>query len=363
MAGDASKDGFGPASAWAQSAELSFQGLFILVFLLAAGWAVSNCRQVPPESRAMVLRFGTVVRQAGAGLLVALPQPFEHVIILPSADRQIEFKVSAFRPSEKADRFFTQERIANSTALPPAAVSDDPRQNTGMLLTGDMSVVHFDATLFYQITDANTYILSSEHVTPALTRLFVASAVTIAAKRDLDTILVARPELNTSSDTARAGRESVRADLVNEVNRRLADLADHSAGLGIQVSRVDLVPSIPAEAKGAFDAVLYAVQEAETATAAARTEAETTAQKANQDKDRILTDAQAMAQERVTQAQTRTAAITALAQGAQSGLSADMVSRQLYQERVGGLLGQAGKVFTTDGAGSARMIVPGGKQP
>jgi regulator of protease activity HflC (stomatin/prohibitin superfamily) len=192
--------------------------------------------------------------------------------------------------------------------------------------------------------------------------LFVASAVTIAARRDLDTILVARPELNTSSDTARAGRESVRADLVNEVNRRLADLADRGAGLGIQVSRADLVPSIPAEAKGAFDAVLYAVQEAETNTASARTEAESTTQKANQDRDRILTDAQAMAQERITQAKTRTATIMALAQGAQ-GLSADMVSKQLYQERVGRLLGQAGKVFTADGAGSARMIVPGGKQP
>jgi regulator of protease activity HflC (stomatin/prohibitin superfamily) len=362
MAGDASKDGFGPASAWAQSAELSFQGLFILVFLLAAGWAVSNCRQVPPESRAVVLRFGTVVRQVGAGLLVALPQPFEHVIILPSPDRQIEFKVSAFRPSEGADRFFTQERVANSTALPPAAVSDDPRQNTGMLLTGDMSVVHFDATLFYQITDANSYVLSSEHVAPGLTRLFVASAVAISARRDLDTILVARPELNTSTDTARAGRESLRADLMAEVNRRLTDLVGHGAGLGIRVSRVDLVPSIPVEAKSAFDAVLYALQEAETVTASARTEAETTAQKANQDKDRILTDAQAMAQERVTQAKTRTATITALAQAAK-GLSADMVSKQLYQERVGKLLGQAGKVFTTDGAGSARLIVPGGKQP
>jgi regulator of protease activity HflC (stomatin/prohibitin superfamily) len=149
---------------------------------------------------------------------------------------------------------------------------------------------------------------------------------------------------------------------MNEVNRRLADLAGHGAGLGIRVSRVDLVPSIPAEAKGAFDAVLYALQQAETATASARTGAETTAQKANQDRDRILTDAQATAQERITQAQTRTAAITALAQGAQ-GLSADMVSRQLYQERVGRLLGQAGKVFAADGAGSARMIVPGGKQP
>ena len=135
------------------------------------------------------------------------------------------------------------------------------------------------------------------------------------ARRDLDTILVARPDRTGYSDAARAGRESLRADLMREVNRRLAELASQGAGLGINVSRVDLVPSIPAEAKEAFDSVLYALQTAETETAGARTDAETIAQKANQDRDRMLTDTQAMAEERLTQAKTRTAAISALAQG------------------------------------------------
>jgi regulator of protease activity HflC (stomatin/prohibitin superfamily) len=337
---------------WAQAAELSFRALFVLVFILATGWAISNCRLIPPDSRALVLRFGMVVREAGAGLLLAVPQPFERVIILPSKDRQIEFTTAAFRSAEIA---------AETNGAAAVGVSESPRQNAGMLLTGDMSVVHFDATLFYQITDARTYVVSSAHVAPALARLFVASAVAVAARRDLDTILVARPERAGASDAARAGRESLRADLVGEVNRRLADLAAQGAGLGISVSRVDLVPAIPAEAKGAFDQVLYALQTAETTIAAARTEAETIAQKANQDRDRMLTDAQAMAQERVTRARTRTAAIDALAQEA-PGLSADMLSRHLYQEQIGKLLGQAGKVFATDRAGGARIIVPGGAQ-
>jgi regulator of protease activity HflC (stomatin/prohibitin superfamily) len=356
MAGEVSKDGFGPDGAWAQAAELSFRFLFVLVFLLGAGWAVSNCRQVPPESRAMVLALGKVVREAGPGLLLALPQPFERVILLPSADRQIELKLTAFQP--QAQRDFAQSSAAGS-APAGTAVSPDPRQNTGMLLTGDMSVVHFDATLFYQITDAHAYVLASERVQPALTRLFVASAVAVAARRDLDTILVARPELNTSSDIARVGRERLRMDLVTDVNRRLADLVRQGASLGIQVSRVDLVPSIPAEAKSDFDAVLYAVQEAQTEIARARTEAENVSQKAHQARDRLLTDVQAMAEERINQARTRTAAITALAQGVQ-GQSGDTLARQLYQDQVGTLLDHAGKVFTADGAGGARMIVPGG---
>jgi regulator of protease activity HflC (stomatin/prohibitin superfamily) len=299
-----------------------------------------------------------VVREARAGLLLAMPQPFERVILLPSADRQIQFQIDAFQPAagEQAPAASGSDAGTGPMAV---NISANPRQNAGILLTGDMSVVHLYATLFYQITDANDYVLSAAHVAPALARLFTASAVTVAAKRDLDTILVARPERNNSNDIARTGRESLRGDLVLEVNRRLDDLTNHGAGLGIRVSRVDLVPSIPAEAKAAFDSVLYALQNAETAIALARTRAETTRQKADQDRDRILTNAQALGQERITEATTRTAAISALSQNKQ-GLSGDMLSRQLYQEQIGRVLGQAGKVFAADGEGGARLILPGG---
>ena len=335
--------------AWAQAAQLSFRFLFLVVFVLAVGWAISNCRQVPPDSRAIVLRFGTVVRQARAGLLLALPQPFERVIILPSADRQIQFQIDAF-----------QGAGAGSEAL-AVSISANPRDNAGILLTGDMSLVHLSATLFYQITDANAYVLSSEHVAPGLARLFTASAVTVAARRDLDTILVARPERNSASDAFRLGRESLRSDLMNEVNRRLSDLASQGASLGIAVSRVDLLPSIPAEAKAAFDSVLYAMQNAETAIAQARTQAELLTQRSNQGRDRILTDAQALAQERITQARTRTDAISALSAN-REGLSGEMLERQLYQEQIGKILAQAARVYSADAQGAARLIVPAGAE-
>jgi regulator of protease activity HflC (stomatin/prohibitin superfamily) len=349
-------------SAWEQAAERSFTFLFIVVCVLALAWMVSNCRQVPPDSRAVVLRLGVVVREEGAGLLLALPRPFEQVITLPSVDRQIAFPIYAFQSASADTGLFNRSEGGAdlSGAAPP--LSRDPAQNTAMLLTGDMSVVHFEARLLYRIIDARAYVLSSAHVAPALERLFVASAVAVTARRDLDTILVARPDRNVFSDVARAGREGLRPDLQAEVNRRLFNLAQQGAGLGIAVSRVDLVAAIPAEAKPAFDSVLYAIQKAETGTAEARTGAETTRQQANQDRDRILTDAQAMAEERTTLAKTRTAAITALSAGTQ-GLSAPMLSNQLYQEQVGKLFSRAGRVFATDGAGGSRLILPGGTRP
>jgi regulator of protease activity HflC (stomatin/prohibitin superfamily) len=350
----AGKDAREPEGAWAQSLALSFRFLFIAVYVLGFAWAVSNVRIVPPDSRAVVLRFGSIAREAGSGLLLAFPQPIEQVIVLPSADRQIEYPVKAFAAPGVIVVSGTQPSTGRAVL-----VSQNPRENAGMLLTGDMSVVHLDATLFYRITDARAYVLSADHVAPALERLFVASAVTVSGARDLDTILVARPELETSAGAARAGRERLRTDLMNEVNRRLAELATQGASLGITVGRVDLLPSIPGEAKNAFDSVLIAIQEAETKAAQARTQAEQMAQSANQQKDRIVTDAEARAAEQLTNAQTRTAAIAALGQGTPGLIGGNTLANQIYADRVGPLLGKAAQVLTTDGNGGAHLILPG----
>ena len=299
------REGVEPEGAWAQSTKSAFRFLFLAVCFAAIVWSLSGFRQVPPESRAIVYRFGRIVRQQNAGLLLAWPRPIERVVILPSADRQIEFHVGGFEPASNPNHF----------------VDRDARENSAFLLTGDASVVHLQATLLYQIVDPATYILTAEHLGPALQRLFVASAVSVCAARDLDTILVARPELATgSSAAARAGREQLRVDLMNAINHRLDELNGVGAGLGIMVSRVDLTASIPSGAKDAFDRVLVASQEAERDIADARTQAAAMALSANQDHDRILTDADAKAAERTTDANTRTAAIDALAQGS-TGLS------------------------------------------
>jgi regulator of protease activity HflC (stomatin/prohibitin superfamily) len=254
---------------WVQSVKIAFRFLFVVVVAIAAGWAVSNVRQVQPDSRAVVLRFGSIARQQGAGLLIAWPRPIEQVIMLPSADRQIEFRIGRF--DSASIRLMDTKSQPIGLAAGPAAdaipgfdMSEDPRLNAGFLMTGDSSVVHMQATLFYQISDPVSYVIATDHVGPALERLFVASAVSVCAARDLDTILVARPEATRSSDDALgSNREQLRTDLMNAVNRRLEDLAKQGSGLGVTVSRVDLVAAIPSGAKSMFDRVLIVTQAAE----------------------------------------------------------------------------------------------------
>ena len=331
-------------SAWAQSLSLSFRFLYLVVTILGLVWAASNCRIVPSDSRAVVVRFGQVVRVQGAGLLLAAPRPIEQVLILPAAARQIQLQIAALLGSGTPE-----EQLAGL-----AGISPDPRNNTGMLLTGDFSVVHLQASLFYQIDDPRAYVLSGPHVTPALERLFIASAVTICGSRDLDAILVARPELDQSSAN-RLGRERLRADLMREVNRRLAALAAQNDGLGVTITRVDLLPSIPRDAKDSFDSVLRVVQSAEADQARARTEAERTAQYAAESRGSTLTSAEAAAEEKITEAKTRTADVTALAADAK-GLSGGALTNRIYRERIGNVLQKAGEVIVVAPNGGRTIL-------
>lgn len=352
-----------PDGVWAQSARIAFRFLFGAVGLIALGWTVSNIRQVQPDHWAVVLRFGNIVRQHGAGLLIAWPRPIEEVLILPSADQQIEMRITRFDGDAEGSTDkkppVTQAAEVTQDAIAGFAMSDNPRLNTGFLLTGNSSVVHLQATLFYQISDPAVYVIAAEHVPPALERLFIASAVALCAGRDLDTILVARPELNPNGEgNFRASREQLRSDLMRAVNRRLEDLAEQGSGLGVTVSRVDLMPAIPSGAKQEFDRVLVVTQAAEAAIADARTRAELVAQTANQETDSIITEATAAAKERVADAVSHTATIDALADQMPE-VSRQTLFNRIYFARVGALLSRMGVVETFDGESANHIILPG----
>jgi len=333
---------------WVQSARLAFRFLFALVCLLGLFWLTSNIRQVPSDKRAVVLQLGRVVRVQDAGLLLAWPRPIEEVEIVEAADRQLEFRIRRFDVTTPGE--------TPSADLP---LSADARGNEGFLLTGDAGIVHLQATLFYQIVDPAAFLVAREHVPPALERLFVASAVAVCAARDLDTILVARPEAETDKALqGRAGRERLRADLVQAVNARLAGLAGGGASLGVKVSRVDLAAALPGVAKAAFDQVLTVTQTADEAVARSRKYAETKKQEAEQDHDRIVAEAKAAAEEQRTQAVARTAAITALTGEAAQQSGAALIDR-LYYERIGVLLRKAKQVDTYDPNTGVKLLLPG----
>jgi regulator of protease activity HflC (stomatin/prohibitin superfamily) len=315
-----------------QTLRIGFRVLYLATLLLAVGWTVSNCRQVPSDSQIVVLRFGRVVRVQSAGLLLAWPRPIEQVLVLPAPARQNEMKVVVRNP--------------------------EPPGGAGTYLTGDGGVVLLAATLTWRIVDPVAYSQSRAHVPPALNRLFIASAVTVAAGRSMDEFMVVRPERDGADPLVQAQRQAMRGDLAKEVNRRLRALEERGAPLGVEVTRADVDIALPPAAKPGFDAVLEATQRAEQGMAEARTAAARTLQGADRDQDRILADARAAAAERVSEARTHVAAIAAL-ETLNNPAGRPGLMDQLYRDRIAAVLNQAGQVMAVDAHGSSRLILPG----
>ncbi|PMW94295.1 hypothetical protein C1X59_28470 [Pseudomonas sp. FW215-R2] len=337
-------------SPWIQAGRLAFFALYAVTVLAALAWAFSNVRQIDPQNRAVVMHFGALDRIQNAGLLLAWPQPFEQVVLLPAADRVIERRVENLLRSPAA---IQADRVATF-----ATPLSDALAGSGYLLTGDAGVVQLDVRVFYKVTDPYDFVLQGDHVLPALDRLVTRSALALTAARDLDTILVARPELIGADNQAAERRERLRGDLVQGINRRLAELKASGQGIGIEVARVDVQSSLPEPAVGAFNAVLTASQQADKAVANARTDAEKITQTANELADRTLQVAYAQAGERLAKASADTATVLSLAQARQQGTDPQMLLR-LYRERIPKILGQAGSVTTVDPKDDSRLIIQG----
>lgn len=328
-------------------------GLYAVTVFAAVAWGFSNVRQIDPQNRAVVLRMGALDRIQNAGLLWAWPKPFEQVVIVPAADRVSERRIENLLRSDVA---LQADRKA-SFATPVS----DALAGSGYLLTGDAGVVQLDVRVFYNVTEPYAFVLQGEHVLPALDRLVTRSAVALSAARDLDTILVARPELIGSDSQAAERRERLRGDLVQGINQQLASLSATGQGIGLQVVRVDVQSSLPGPAVNAFNAVLTASQHAEQAVAAARNEAAKVTQSATQQADRSVEQAQAQASERLAKAQADTSTIINLAKVQQAGNDSGLMLR-LYRERMPRILGQAGSVTSVDPNDDSRLIIQGAEQ-
>lgn len=334
-----------PAGPWTQSIRLAFYALLGLTLIAALSWLFSNIRQVPADSRAVVLHFGALQRVAEPGLLLSWPKPIDEVVMVPAPDRVIEHRVTALLRSPDALEADTSDALAGS----------------GYLLTGDAGVVQLDISVFYRVNSPADYVLQGEHVIPALDRLVERAAVAVCAARDLDRILVARPEMVSNDMNVAQQRERLRTDVQHNIEHNLQRLARAGSSPGITLERVTVQSMLPATTVTAFNGVLTASQMASQVIATANTEASVIRQKATQHADQIRQTAQAQAREKVAKAQADTAMVTRLANTPQDP---DLLAR-VYRERIAAILAQAASVITVAPQDDARLILQaaGQKEP
>ena len=250
--------------------------------------------------------------------------------------------------------------------LPPSdkyrAVVGDGQGVAGAYLTGDGNVVLLTANLLYRINDPIAYALEEPHVTPALDRLFRATAVRITAGRNLNDFLVVQTaDQSDNGQAIVALRAEVRDSLLKEVNDRLHALDAAGSQLGVEVEQINLTPSLPPDAKAAFDQVLVAKQAADRGVAMARTDAERQRQQAETQAEQVVSAAQATAQEIVSKASVDTAGISALERDESTPQSRGSLLLREYRARVANIMG-TGRVTLVDPRSGVRVVLPG-EQP
>lgn len=331
---------------WGQSYRIAFFTLYGAAIIAACAWLFSSIHQVAPDSRAIVFRFGKPVRVENAGLLFAWPHPIERVELVPGAERILERDVLALQRERQLEQINSWDRDADAGA------------GAGYLLTGDAGVVQLNVRVFWRVSDPVRFALQRPHIEPLIDRLTERAAAVVCVGRDLDSILVTRPETLQSDRHAAQERIQLRSDFRQAMAQSLVQLADGGNDPGIRIERVDITSSLPLNAVAAFNAVLAAGQQAEQAVASARTAAALRTQQAQQQADRILQQAEASSQETLAKANVDTRTIVQLAEARREGADGGLLQR-LWRDKITRILALAGQVITVAPGDDSRLILQG----
>ncbi|WP_434668969.1 SPFH domain-containing protein [Klebsiella sp. B345] len=333
-------------SAWGQSYRIAFFALYGATLLAAAAWLFSSFHQVTPDTQAVVFRFGKPLTVEHSGVLFAWPKPVDQVEIIPGPARILQHNVLPLQRDQQLKQ------------LSAAQHETDAGAGAGYLLTGDAGVVQLNMQVFYRISDPLRYVLQRDHINALLDRLAQRAATLVSAGRDLDTILVARPEMMQNDSHAAQERSRLRSDLKQMMEHDIQRLANSSNNPGITIERIDVSSALPDSAVEAFNSVLTASQQAERDVAQAQNDATLQLQKAQQQADRVLQQAEASSSETHAQAEVATQTITKLAQTRATANGAGMLQR-IWRDRIATVLSHAGSVVTVNPQDNSQLILPG----
>lgn len=334
---------------WGQSYRIAFFALYGATLLAAAAWLFSSVHQITPDTQAVVFRFGKPLTVEHSGVLFAWPKPVDRVEVIPGPARILQHDILPLQRTEQLKQLTDEQHDTDAGA------------GAGYLLTGDAGVVQLNMQVFYRISDPLRYVLQRDHIDALIDRLAQRAATLVSAGRDLDTILVARPETMQNDSHAAQERSRLRSDLKQRMESDIQRLAAGANNPGITIERIDVSSALPDSAVEAFNSVLTASQQAERDVAQAQNDATLRLQKAQQQADRVIQQAEAASSETRAQAEVATQTITKLAQARATGSDAGMLQR-IWRERITAVLSHAGEVITVNPEDNGRLILPGPTQ-
>ncbi len=292
----------------------------ILLFLLLA-YLASGIFIVAPDERAVVLRFGKAVREAGPGPHYHFPAPIERVI---------KVQVTKIRKEEIG--------FQTVSAGPPARYRQVDKE--ALMLTGDNNIVELDFIVQYRVkqTPEGTVNYLFNVANPR-------QAVRDAAEATMREVIGA----SKIDDALTEGKERIQSD-AEELLQEVLD----QYGAGIEIVTVKLQDVDPPDAvNDAFKDVISAEQDKERLINEARGYANDIVPKARGQAAQVLNEAQAYAQAVVSEAEGAADRFVAVYE--EYAKAKEVTKRRLYLETMERVMQRTDKVILDREAGK-RMV-------
>lgn len=271
-----------------EALRISFIVLKVIMIVLVVAFLASGFKSVEPDENALVLRFGKIrgvgeERLLGPGLHWIFPYPIDEIVRIPVA-KKVDLTVRSFWYYQSQERMLSEPSIEKTRVLPELdpikdgyCITRSEKQDETTSGSGgsDYNIVHSKWQLTYKIDDPerffkNVYVedvkpgdiyfdVITESITPLLQSLFEDVIVTAIVNYTIDDVMY----------------EQV-ARLTDDVKRLLQEKFD-TIESGIKVVRIQLTDRTwPLQVDAAFEALVTASQDRQTAISQAQTYAEST---------------------------------------------------------------------------------------
>ncbi|HUK82754.1 MAG TPA: FtsH protease activity modulator HflK [Verrucomicrobiae bacterium] len=308
--------GFGPAAvlqAMKSSVRLLRWGLLLLLLI----YLFSGVTVVGPNETAFVLRFGKL--QPGlhsSGLLLALPQPIDEVVKVPTRSVQ-EIRLDAW---------------AASPVNGMIAATLNPIRD-GYTLTGDANIIQARFSVRYQVSDPVAYALAVKDQPALLEAVLYQAATEVIAQMTVDEVLA-------------SGLESLRAQTL-----RIAQAQLDRLGMGVQLLAFEVHEISPAlQVVPAFQDVVSARVESQTLIEQANSYRASELPAARADAYRIKQEADSYGQDLVAKATGESAAFEAIE--VQYKAAPQLMRTRLYADAMETILHQLQSTLILQPSGS-----------
>jgi membrane protease subunit HflK len=297
-----------------QMSQLPFNPSLILPVLAAvvvALFFLGSVYTVPPDSEAVIQRFGAYVRTDQPGLRFKMPFGIDSMTVVP-VRRQLKLEFG-----------FSTPRATNIYQA-----SKEPSLESAML-TGDLNAVEVEWSVQYRIADSRKYMFSVFE--PEETLRAGAEAVMREVIGD-----------RTVDEAITVGREEIEGDVL----LRLRNLAS-AYRLGISIDTIQLRGVNPPRAvRNSFNEVNQAQQERERTINLARGEYNKAVPKARGDADRRIAEAEGEAVRRLNEAAGDAALFNSVYTAYKS--APDVTRARLYFETMTKVYSQADRKVVVD---------------